>query len=236
LVDGVADEQVGQPVDAGGDGLPRALLGDGVRDREDAAGMRGVDQRPHCGEVERAALALVVDDLDVVGAVAKAGVHPCVRGVWAVHGRQRLPGQLLQHAFGRGGAGAGGAQRGQVGRIGLADPQHASERFASAEHVQRRGDARFGELPQCRLGVGGQVQVRVEQAGQQSPTPPVHVGWCRNRLGHLGDDAVVDHDVLVGQDAFAVEDPHAADLHPTTCLIARRSTSASGMVASESSQ
>src|SRR6266536_4463306 len=213
LARALADEQVHQPVHAGGDGRAGRTLGEGVRDGEDPAGVRGAYQGGQGGLVHRAALPLVVHDLDVVGAVAQPRVDPRLGGGRAVHCGQRLAGDLLQHVSGYGGAGAGRAYVGQVRRVRLAQLADAGEGGAAGEHVQRGRDTHRDQMAQRGPRVRVEVYVCVEQAGQQGASAPVDVGQPGCRPGDPGDHPVLDHHVALGQYAFAVEHPYPADRH-----------------------
>ena len=164
------------------------------------------------GELETVSAAVVVDDLDVVGAFRDPRVHERLGLLGAGDGGD------LETVFGAVPAGRCGqrARRAQVGpveqlagRLVLLDLRGLG---LGGEHVELGSDPEDQRLPQ-RLGTDD-VSVSVEQARQQRLVGAIDHACARGRLDALadrGDLALAHQDAGALQHARAVENADVPD-------------------------
>ncbi len=220
------------PVDAGldrvGDGHGGVRVR-GDRQPEPVRLVDGVAQHPgrELGQVLAGAGGQVPaagHDLDDVGA---AGDVLSDGGADALGGRRRLPAQVVTVAAGRGDGRPGREDGGQAGLAAQAQGQVAAvaEVADGGDPAAQGGLARPGHglddlavgpagQVRDRLGAGveGQVDVRVDQPGQQGgPGQVDHLGVRRDRAAGFdaADDAALDHQHRVADQrgVHAVEQP-----------------------------
>ena len=212
LGDDLVAPHVHQPVGAEGHRFESRLEGAHVHHGGESLRVRGRDDRGDRLSVERRDLhvegaAVLVDDLDPVGALGLARPHP-LRGL--VRAGQRLHGDPVLRAVAvRGGRGHAGGEEVRLGAAPhfLARGPHRRGEGRVRGLVQHRGHPEAERVPQRREEA---VHVAVDEPRDQRVAPPVH---AREVLGQVQP--------LAGVPDPPVLDPHVPSL-PEGLAVERR--------------
>ena len=115
---------------------------------------------------------------------------------------------------GNGRADASRAQVRQVGAVFGCELLEILETLAGAEHVKLSGDAQHQGLMSCRFGAIGQMDVGVDQSGQQSAIRAFdhfRVGQGSFRAANPSDLSALNQHAAMLEDMLPVEYPNVTD-------------------------